>query len=190
VNRLMKQNKVVNKITICACNYRRPQGLRLLLESVRELEIPPGVEVEICIVDNDVLPSARDVIAAVAADFPLALHYAHETQPGIPNARNRALSDAGAYGYAVFVDDDETVDPKWLVELYRVACETGGAFVQGPVEMSVEDSDDQWWLETFFAIWCKRVEQDSMLRTREFLKYSLSPGLIGAGRFNDSIDME
>ncbi len=137
-----------SKITVCACTYRRPQGLSALLMSLRELQMPPGTEVQFCIVDNDIRSSARNVVEAAAVDFPRPLRYVHETQPGIPSARNRALAEAGKQGFVVFVDDDETVDPRWLVELYRVARESGATFVQGSVEMQVEKSKDKWWLET------------------------------------------
>ena len=49
-----------------------------------------------------------------------------------------------------FVDDDETVAPDWLVELVAVARDTGAAFVQGPLTMTVENSEDSWWLESGF----------------------------------------
>jgi len=158
----MSQGNSVDKITVCACTYQRPQGLRILLQSIEALRIPPGSEVECCIIDNDVSPSARSIVETAAADFPQPLRYVHEPQPGIPNARNRALVEAGTDGYAVFVDDDETVDSEWLVELYRVAKETGGAFVQGPVEMTVEDANDQWWLET--ALFRQKVFPDGSPR--------------------------
>jgi len=158
----MSQGKVVDRITVCACTYQRPQGLSTLLESLRALRTPPGSEVEFCIIDNDVSPSARGVVKAAAVGFLQSLRYVHEPQPGIPNARNRALMEAGTDGYAVFVDDDETVDPDWLLELYRIAKETGGAFVQGPVEMWVEDANDQWWLET--ALFRQKVFPDGSPR--------------------------
>lgn len=138
----------MDKITVCACTYQRPEGLSDLLESLRLLKMPYDAEVEFCVVDNDIRTSAFDVVNSAAVDFPKPLRYVHEPRPGIPSARNRALLEAGSNGYAVFVDDDETVDAEWLVELYRVAKETGGAFVQGPVEMKVEESNDSWWLET------------------------------------------
>ena len=138
----------MDNITVCACTYRRPDGLLELLESLKSLQIPTGTQVQFCVIDNDVSASASDVVNSVAVDFPQPLRYIHEPKPGIPSARNRALLEAGTDGFAVFVDDDETVDSQWLVELYRVAKETGGAFVQGPVEMTVEDVTDKWWLDT------------------------------------------
>lgn len=138
----------MDKITVCACTYQRPKGLTNLLDSLRALAMPVETIVEFCVVDNDICPSAQTLVEAVATDFPAPLRYVHESQAGIPYARNRALREAGSEGFVVFVDDDETVDSQWLIELYRAAKTTGATFVQGPVKMLVEDPADQWLLET------------------------------------------
>lgn len=136
------------RVIVCACTYRRPEGLAALLKSFCLLEIPPDTEVEFCIVDNDVDTTAREVVEAAAADLPGPIRYVHERDPGIPSARNRALVEAGSRGFLAFVDDDETVDPRWLVELHNVAKATGATFIQGPVLMLVDDPEDRWWLDT------------------------------------------
>jgi len=135
-------------ITVCICTYKRPRELRLLLHSLRLLNFTPSMDVCFCVVDNDTEPSARTIVEGAALDFPRPLRYVHETNPGIPSARNRALSEAVVPGYLAFLDDDETADPQWLIELHRVAKTTGATFVQGPVQMRVEDPIDRWWLDT------------------------------------------
>ncbi len=137
-------------ITVCACTYRRPEQLLELLHSFSGLKAPNGTEVRVCIVDNDIDTSAQAVVNALSGDLPFSLKYVHEKQPGIPSARNRALAEASDSHFLVFVDDDETVAPDWLVELYKVASETSAVFVQGPVEMTVEEPTDSWWLDTVF----------------------------------------
>jgi len=135
-------------ITVCICTYRRAEDLTALLASLQRLEYTPAMEVQFCVVDNDTEPSARRLVEQAALDFPRPLRYVHETDPGIPSARNRALNEAIAPGYLAFLDDDETADQQWLIELHRVAKATGASFVQGPVQMHVEDPKDQWWLDT------------------------------------------
>ena len=137
-------------ITVCACTYRRTDQLETLLHSLSQVNTPEGTEVRVCIVDNDIATSAQAVVDTWSGKLGLPLKYAHEPQPGIPSARNRALAEASDSDFLVFVDDDETVDPGWLVELHKVAVETSADFVQGPVEMTVEDPADSWWLDTIF----------------------------------------
>ncbi|MCL3881736.1 glycosyltransferase family 2 protein [Marivita sp. GX14005] len=140
------------KIAICACTFNRPDGLAQLLRSIRAIETRPDMDIRLIIVDNDDTPSAYGVFAVETRDYPFACRYVHETVPGIPAARNRVLDEVGSEGFAVFIDDDEVVSPRWVLELVQVAERTGATFVQGPVEMRVEDERDQWWLQTLFFL--------------------------------------
>ena len=140
----------MTKIQISACTYRRPDGLRALLESIRDLVVPESVSLSVCVIDNDTAPSAKPLIDEIAKTFPFDLGYAHEPMPGIPMARNRALDEAADADYLAFVDDDETVEVDWLCALLRMAKQSGAQFVQGPVRMTVADTADAWWLKTRF----------------------------------------
>lgn len=144
----MPQDKA--KIFITACTFRREQGLSDLLRSCRSIRVPDDCDLTFIIIDNDVTNSSQAVFEREIQDFPWPCRYVHEPEPGIPIARNRAISEAGEEGYLVFVDDDETVTEDWIVELWRVAKETGATFVQGPVRMLVDDTADTWWLRTLF----------------------------------------
>lgn len=138
------------KIFVCACTFRRPDGLTKLLRSCRTLTVHDDMELTLIIVDNDDTPSSQEVFERETRDFPWPSRYVHEPRPGIPMARNRVLEEAGIEGFAAFVDDDETVTPSWLIELVQVADRTGATFVQGPVRMLVDNARDQWWLRTLF----------------------------------------
>lgn len=140
----------MTKIQISACTFRRPDGLRALLESIETLVLPDDVTVTVCIVDNDTEASARSLILEVSKTFPLELVYAHEAAPGIPSARNRALDEAINADYVAFIDDDETVDPNWLISLWEKAKDSKAHFIQGPVHLTVANPADAWWLRTRF----------------------------------------
>ncbi|MCL3881724.1 glycosyltransferase family 2 protein [Marivita sp. GX14005] len=137
-------------VAIAICTYARQTDLELLLSSIRGLEIDDRIAPRVIVVDNDIRKSAQPVVDRFRNSAPCPVHYVHETQPGIPFARNRALAEAGDGGYLAFVDDDETVDPQWLNELVNVALQTRAAFVQGPLLMTVEDTRDGWWLRSGF----------------------------------------
>lgn len=141
---------MADKITICVCTFRRPDGLAELFASLKSLKTDPGIELGFCIIDNDVTPSSKDLVAELGSDLPWPVRYVHEPEPGIPSARNRAIKEAGTTGYMIFVDDDETVAEDWLIELWKAARKTGATFVQGPVDMQVEHERDTWWLSSIF----------------------------------------
>lgn len=138
------------KITVCICTFRRPDGLADLFASLKTLKTAPDMALGFCVIDNDETPSSKELVAQLSTDFPWPVRYVHEKEPGIPSARNRALEEAGDTGYAVFVDDDETVAEDWLLELWKAARKSGATFVQGPVDMRVEDEKDAWWLRSIF----------------------------------------
>lgn len=144
------RDQVMVDVIVCVCTFRRPEGLRDLFQSFQTLVVPDDMRVRFAVIDNDEHPSSRAAFEDLASALPWPAQYIHEPEPGIPAARNRALQDAGRAGYLVFVDDDETVSPHWLAELWRVARTTNATFVQGPVEMRVAEEKDRWWLKSIF----------------------------------------
>ena len=138
----------MTKIVISACTYKRPDGLKTLLMSLKDIKIPDDVELSIRIIDNEPTPEAKGIIDDFASNMPCALHYAHEKEGGIAQARNRALSEAKQDDFLVFVDDDETVARDWLEELWDSQKRNQAHFVQGSVTLTVEDPQDEWWVHT------------------------------------------
>ncbi|NDW01738.1 glycosyltransferase [Salipiger sp. PrR002] len=137
-------------VAIAVCTFARQTDLACLLESLLALEISDRIDASVIVVDNDGARSAEPVVSAFAARCPWPVRYVSEPEPGIPIARNRAIAEAGRQGFLAFVDDDETVAPDWLSELFDVAQKTRAAFVQGPLVMTVEDHSDTWWLHSDF----------------------------------------
>lgn len=137
-------------IAIAVCTYARQTDLKCLLDSLLRQDIDAQISPRVIIVDNDGARSAEPVVNNFAPRCPWPVIYVSEPAPGIPMARNRAIAAAGEEGFLAFVDDDETVAPNWLSELFFVAQKTRATFVQGPLTMTVEDSRDTWWLKSDF----------------------------------------
>jgi succinoglycan biosynthesis protein ExoM len=124
------------RICVAAITFRRPLMLEALLHSFLELRTPQGTELCFLVVDNDAQRSAAATVAAFNTQNSRSnVQYVVEVEPGIPFARNRALHEARTLGYSylAFVDDDETVEPDWLVELFGAAQNRGLELVGGPV---------------------------------------------------------
>ncbi len=131
-------------MAICIATLHRPVGLRALLESLVVLQVPSEVDLRIVVVDNDATASASDLVAGYRERVPGRLDYVVEDRAGIPFARNRAVSAAGAVDWFAFVDDDETVAPDWLVELLRVAQAHGADVVTGTVLPRFVEAPPAW----------------------------------------------
>jgi glycosyltransferase involved in cell wall biosynthesis len=99
-------------LTIAICTKDRPENLTRCLQSLLQLKMPLEKDIqewEILVVDN--APS-DDRTQTLVASMP-GVRYVREPKPGLDFARNRALKEAKGEILA-FLDDDVTVDRKWL----------------------------------------------------------------------------
>ncbi|MFP4489121.1 MAG: glycosyltransferase [Bacteroidales bacterium] len=110
----------MERIAICVCTRKRQEGIVKLLQSLEEVEVPEGVSMDVVVVENDKINSSESVINEFKKRNKLAVSYYLEPEPGLVNARNRSVREAGDCDYCCFVDDDQVVDKKWLTEL--VSC--------------------------------------------------------------------
>lgn len=136
-----------SRVSVCVATYKRPEGLRRLLEGLGRLrfERGPAPEIEIVIADNE----ARGRAAAICREAPSRIawpvHVLEEPRRGITFARNRALSGARPDAeYIAFIDDDEVPDPGWMEALLEARRRFGADVVAGPVVPVFESSAPGW----------------------------------------------
>ncbi|SFI80468.1 glycosyltransferase family 2 protein [Bradyrhizobium sp. Gha] len=135
-------------IVVCIPCFRRPEHLRLTLDSLVNQRTPRSFAV--VMVEND---AAGRASAPVAAEY-LAVGKLQgvclvEKRQGNCRAINAAFETAQALFPAatrfLMIDDDEIASPDWLELMVRTAEATGSDIVGGPV-MPVFDDDSQPWL--------------------------------------------
>lgn len=143
-------------VSICVITYRRPDGLKRLLDGLHRLNFkkvrPP--EIEVVVVDNDSSGAAIDYCERIRASFQWTLRSHVEPQRGISNARNSAINFASKKtDFFALIDDDEVPDPLWLDELLFVQQEYNADVVTGPVVPCFGDENVPDWVEkgAFFA---------------------------------------
>ena len=121
-------------VRICVATYKRPAGLKALLDSFDAIRVPDGVIVSIGIVDNAPDAPAEKTLGPVAALSRFPCTYVMEPVRGVVAARNRSLDLAPDHAdFMAFVDDDETVSPGWLTAHLATLDETEAEASQGPV---------------------------------------------------------
>ena len=122
------------KITVAICTWNRSALLDKTLTQMHQLCIPPGIEWELIVVNNDCSDDTDRVIARHCAHLPVVRVF--EGKPGQGHARNAALRLARGE-YLLWTDDDVLVDSAWVVKTL-VAFDTFGAdLVYGKAE--------PWW---------------------------------------------
>lgn len=96
-------------LTVAICTKDRPDNLKRCLASLVELQNPAAPAFEILVIDNASSDSrTRDLVKT----WP-SVRYGQEPKPGLDFARNHALGAATGELLA-FLDDDVTVDRRWL----------------------------------------------------------------------------
>ncbi len=134
-------------VSICIITYRRPEGLRQLLEAIDQLKferiVPP--QIEVAIVDNDATGIAYEFCQQIKSKFKWPIVCKIELQRGISYARNRAIATASHRSeFLVAIDDDEIPEPQWLEELLLVQQQYAADVVAGPVLPKFAPDAPKW----------------------------------------------
>jgi glucosyl-dolichyl phosphate glucuronosyltransferase len=103
-------------ITLILCTYNRWRTLTNALNSVAASTLPTSFEWEVLVVDNNSTDQTRDVVEDFCRRYPGRFRYLLEPQQGVSHARNAGIRESRG-DVLVFMDDDVTVDPKWLWNL-------------------------------------------------------------------------
>lgn len=103
--------------TVIICTYNRSRGLPACIRKLAEQRGVESLDWEVLIVDNNSSDDTRLTVERLAAEEPIKIRYAFESQQGLNYARNHGMQ-ASDGKYFCYVDDDILVDPNWLASLY------------------------------------------------------------------------
>lgn len=140
-------------VAICACTYKRPEGLRKLLAGLARqtfagLEEADGraPDMVIVIADNEGSEAARTVCAKFSLQHPdTPLTYVHEEKRGISHARNACLDHVPVDAdFVAMLDDDEIPVPGWLDNLLLAQRATNADVILGRVLPFFAEGTPAW----------------------------------------------
>jgi glycosyltransferase involved in cell wall biosynthesis len=118
------------RVCVVVCTRDNPEQLTRALDSLEHQSYP---RCDVLVVDNaPSTPATHDLVRERMSRTP-TLQYLLAEEPGLSNARNRALAHLEADGgidVVAWLDDDETADSNWVAEL-------ASAFVAHPHAQAV-----------------------------------------------------
>ena len=159
------------RVCICACTYKRPQGLKKLLDGLAALrfECIPAPAITVVIADNEVNPVNEQICIEFSTRTSTPLIYVPVRQRGISYARNACLDHVPEEAdFMAFLDDDETPEPQWLEQLLITQKRTKGEVIFGPVLPVFTHEAPSWMTDSnFFATprWYQELEDNQELNS-------------------------
>ncbi|GAA0670963.1 glycosyltransferase family 2 protein [Rheinheimera tangshanensis] len=135
------------KIVVGIPTFKRPHGLRRLLESVAVQIVDHELIVLVADNEGDGGIGLVTVQQILAERYPLQLSAIAVNERGISQVRNALMSEAfdniGADMLAM-IDDDEWVEPQWISALVKVQQQTKVDVVGGSVSPEFEVTPPNW----------------------------------------------
>lgn len=111
------------KCSICINTYKRPELLKILLDSLVIQKLDSSLSIEIIVVENDNIQLSKPIVN----NYEILMknnpnwQFKYFTQPikNIAITRNKAVAEATG-DYIFFIDDDEYAEPEWIIK--TIAC--------------------------------------------------------------------
>ncbi|MFT4737629.1 MAG: succinoglycan biosynthesis protein ExoM [Cyclobacteriaceae bacterium] len=150
----MKKESIIIGLGTCL----RPQMLANCLLSLCDLELPEAYQVKLMVIDNDESGSAQAVFNTLVSKLPMKAEYLIEKSRGIVHMRNRVLEKAVSEeaSFIAFIDDDETVEPSWLIVMLKTLLHYDADVVDGAVERILPEGTPDWIVRGGFLKWSSR----------------------------------
>lgn len=129
--------------TVILCTYNRCRMLAKALDSVAAQTLPESVGWEVLVVDNNSYDQTREVVEGFCRQHPRRFRYLFEPQQGKSYALNAGIHEAKGEILA-FMDDDVTVDPRWLDNLTSPLRNAEWAGAGGRILLEGNFSSPRW----------------------------------------------
>jgi glycosyltransferase involved in cell wall biosynthesis len=120
------------QLSVIVCTWNRRALLKAALDSIAASALPPTLDWEILIVDNNSTDGTRSLCEEFVRSNPARFRYFLESRPGKSFALNTAVENSKGEVLA-FTDDDVKVHPQWLAEILHTIDTWNCAGVAGKI---------------------------------------------------------
>ncbi|MCF8365878.1 MAG: glycosyltransferase [Bacteroidales bacterium] len=137
-------------ISIIVCCHNSSSLLSDTLHHLAQLRLPDRLPVEIVLVDNASTDNTDEVARGlwVKNGNPFPLTIIQETKPGLIYARKKGLA-ISLFEYLVFVDDDNWLDPDYLLHVKKTFDQNEFLGAVGGINAPVFETEKPFWFDDF-----------------------------------------
>ena len=133
-------------LSIIICTYNRVDFLKKCIDSILK-QISTNNGIEIVVIDNNCNDGTKEYINSLNSTY---INYFLETKQGLSHARNKGI-EVSKGGFLAFVDDDATIDEKWLKSLlYHLKNQNINHIYGGPIFPNFEVNCPTWIDDEYF----------------------------------------
>src|SRR5215470_11241103 len=132
-------------ISVVLATYNRAASLQITLESFAKLRIPPTLDWELLVVDNNSTDATAATVFRHIDRHGPRVRYIFEGQQGRSAALNAGIA-ASKGEIIAFTDDDIILDPDWLSQIYRAFDDRSVSAVAGRI-LPLWNHQKPRWLE-------------------------------------------
>lgn len=130
-------------ISIIVCTYDRATSLRRTLGALDRQLVPPDVDWELLVIDNNSSDATAAVVEAFAAATPIRVRYLFVARQGLSHARNVGIANNQA-AIVGFTDDDVCPEPDWVARIAVGMRETRADILGGCILPAWECPPPPW----------------------------------------------
>ena len=137
-------------LSIIICTYNRVDFLKKCIDSILK-QISTNNGIEIVVIDNNCNDGTKEYINNINSTY---INYFLETKQGLSHARNKGI-EVSKGDFLAFVDDDATINEKWLKSLlYHLKTQNINHIYGGPIFPNFEVNcpiwiDDEYFIREF-----------------------------------------
>ena len=133
-------------LSIIICTYNRVDFLKKCIDSILK-QISTNNGIEIVVIDNNCNDGTKEYINNINSTY---INYFLETKQGLSHARNKGI-EVSKGDFLAFVDDDATIDEKWLKSLlYHLKNQNINHIYGGPIFPNFEVKCPKWIDDGYF----------------------------------------
>jgi glycosyltransferase involved in cell wall biosynthesis len=104
--------------TVVVPTYNRAESLRATLKALGAQVVPPGLQWDVLVVDNNSRDHTPKVVEEFARTARTPVHYYFEARAGKSRALNAGIARASS-NFLLFTDDDVLPSPSWVASAAR-----------------------------------------------------------------------